>query len=155
MLSSAKQCTTDVPQVSVLSPILFLIYSNDLLDCIKHSSVILYADDAKFLKTINCLLNCILLKQDLNAVAAWYFTCQLSLNTAKCLYIRIGLALKMRFEYAISSIMLCSVDSINDLGIVFDSKLSFSSHCHKVAAKGFALVKMLLKCWYSNDRNLK
>ena len=155
VLSSEKQCASGVPQGSVLSPILFLIYINDLPDCIKHSSVFLYADDAKFLKTINCLLDCILLQQDLDAVAAWCSTWQLTLNIAKCLYIRFGLALKSRFEYKISGIALSSVDSINDLGILFDSKHTFSSHCHKVAAKGFARVNMLLKCFYSNDRNLQ
>ena len=39
-----------------------------------------------------------------------------------------------------SGILLAKVDSINDLDILFDSKPTFSSHCHKVAAKGLACV---------------
>ena len=155
MLFSEKQCTSDVPQGSVLSPILFLIYIDDFPDCIKHSTDFFYADDVKFLKTINCLLDCILLQQDLDTVAAWCSTWQLSLNVAKFLYIRFELALKMRVEYTISGIIVfSSVDSIYDLGIPFDSKLTFSSHCHKVAVKGFARGNMLQKCFYSNDYNL-
>ena len=78
--SNEKQCSSGVRQGSVLSIILFLIYIDDFHDCIKHSSVFLYADDVKSLKTINCLLDCILLQQYLHTVAAWCSTWQLSLN---------------------------------------------------------------------------
>ena len=44
--------------------------------------------------------------------------------------------------------------SINDLGVTFDSKLNFSSHCHWVAAKGYSRVNMLLKCFHTKDRFL-
>ena len=56
--------------------------------------------------------------------------CMLGAQPGKFLYIRFGLALKMRLEYKISSIVLSSVNSINDLGILFESKLIFLSHCH-------------------------
>ena len=59
------------------------------------------------------------------------------------------------FYYTLSGIALSQVSIANDLGILFDSKLDFSSHCHKVAAKGFVCVNMLFKCFYSKDRSLQ
>ena len=133
-----------------------LIYINDLLRGIKYSSVFLYANDTKFLKTICCLLDCILLQQDLyKCSCGLVLNPQLALNIAKYLYLRFAIALKTRFVHKISHIVLSSINSFNDLGILFDSKLTFSSHCHKVAAKGFARVNILLKDFYSNDRNLQ
>ena len=94
-LSSFKTCISGVPQGSVLSPIIFILYTNDLPDYIKHSQIFLYADDAKLLKSIACRLDCILLQQDLDTVVAWCLTWQLSLKITKCLYIRFGLANKL------------------------------------------------------------
>ncbi len=144
-----------MPQGSVLSPLLFLLYINDLPECVKHSLIFLYADDAKLVKSINCRLDCLQLQQDLDAVATWCCTWQLTLNTAKCLFSRFGLANKPLFSYDLSGAKLAQVPSVNDLGVLFDTKLDFSSHCHKVAAKGFARTNMLLKCFYSNDRSLQ
>jgi hypothetical protein len=154
-LSTPKPCISGVPQGSVLSPLLFLLFLNDLPECIKHSSIYLYADDAKLLKPISCRLDCFLFQQDLDALAAWCSTWQLSLNITKCLYIRFGLANKPSFDYTLSDIKLLKVTTTSDLGVIFDSKLDFSAHCHSVAAKGFARVNMLLKCFNTKDRSLQ
>ena len=153
-LSSFKTYISGVPQGSVLSPVMFILYINDLPDYIKHSQVFLYADDAKLLKSITCRLDCILLQQDLDTVDACCVTWQLSLNIAKCLYFRFGLANKPQFNYSSSGSVLSHVPYVNDLGIVFDSKCDFSLQCHKMVAKGFARVNILLRSFYTKDRSL-
>ena len=84
-LSGHKPCISGVPQGSVISSLLFMIFINDLPDCIKNSTILLYADDVKLLKPINCRLDCFLLQQDLDAFAAWCPTWQVQLNNSKCL----------------------------------------------------------------------
>ena len=154
-LSSSKPCISGAPQGCILSPLFFLIFINDLPDCISHSSIYLYADDAKLLKSISNPLDCLLLQEDLNAVASWCSSWQLSLNISKCLYIRFGLANKPPFNYSLSGTVLSQVHNVSDLGVLFDSKLNFSAHCHKTAAEGFSRATLLLKCFYSNDRTLQ
>ena len=68
ILSSKKPCISGSPQSSVLSPLFFLLFINDLPDCITHSQILIYADDAKLLKAINCRLDCFHLQQDLDAL---------------------------------------------------------------------------------------
>ena len=70
-LSVHKPCISGVPHGSFLSPLLFIIFVNDLPDCIKNLTILLYANDANFLKPITCRLDCFLLQQDLDAFAAW------------------------------------------------------------------------------------
>ena len=105
----------------------------------------MYADDVKLLKPITCLSDCIHLQNDLDSFAAWCSLWQLKLNIAKCLWSRFGQANKPIFSYSISGTELKRVNAVNDLGVTLDSKLDFSAHCHKLAAKGYARVNMLLK----------
>ena len=154
-LSTQKPCTSGVPQGSILSPLLFILFINDLPDYISYSTIFLYADDAKLLKPITCLSDCIHLQNDLDSFAAWCSLWQLKLNIAKCLWSRFGQANKPIFSYSISGTELKRVNAVNDLGVTFDSKLDFSAHCHKLAAKGYARVNMLLKCFHSKDRSLQ
>ncbi len=53
-----------------------------------------------------------------------------------------------------SGFVLKTVHLTNDLGVLFDSKLSFSEHCNTIANKGFQRANMLLKCFYTRDRVL-
>lgn len=144
-----------VPQGSVLGPIFFLLYINDLPDCVKHSDIFLYADDAKILKCINCMLDCINFQSDIDAIVAWCATWQLTLNVSKCLFIRYGLVDRPLLDYSMAGALLKKVMSTNDLGVMFDSKLSFSVHCNSVANKGYMRANMLLRCFYTRDCDLQ
>jgi exonuclease III len=148
-------CTSGVPQGSVLGPILFLVYINDLPDCVKYSDIFLYADDAKILKCINCMLDCIHFQIDIDAIVAWCVSWQLKLNVSKCLFIRYGLVDRPLLDYMMSGALLKKVDVTNDLGVMFDTKLSFSTHCNSVANKGFMRANMLLKCFHTRDYDLQ
>ena len=88
-------------------------------------------------------------------MADWCSTWQLTLNISKCLYIRYGLANKPSLNYSLTGVILSQVSNVTDLGVIFDSKLDFSTHCHKIAAKSFACVNMILKCFHSKDRVLQ
>ncbi len=148
-------CTSDVRQGSVQGPLLFIIYINDLSDCVRYSDVYLYADDAKLLKCINCRLDCVLFQHDIDAVAAWCASWQLKLNVSKCQSVRFGLSVKPTVDYCILGVPLQKVLSTKDLGIIFDSKLTFSEHCNAVSNKGFRRANMLLRCFHSRDRVLQ
>ena len=69
-VSDTGKVTSGVPQGSVLGPILFLIYINDLPNSLS-SKVRLFADDAIVYREINSLQNCLELQNDLNKLMAW------------------------------------------------------------------------------------
>jgi retron-type reverse transcriptase len=82
--SEEMTITTGVPQGSVLGPLLFLLYINDIQYCSKLVSIILFADDTNILYSDSCLekLNEIL-QMEMNKIATWLNFNRLSLNTAK------------------------------------------------------------------------
>ena len=77
-----------VPQGSVLGPVLFLIFINDLPDNIK-SSVRLFADDCVLYRNINSLADCQILQEDLNSLAQWETDWEMKFNVAKCHSMRV------------------------------------------------------------------
>ena len=73
-----------VPQGSILSPLLFLVYVNDLPSQVPHSDLYLFADDTKCLKPISRPQDSLQLQQDLNNLSAWSADWKLSFNQLKC-----------------------------------------------------------------------
>ena len=72
-----------VPQGSILGPLLFLIYVNDIPDvCI--STLKLFADDTKLYREIHNLDDCTVLQDDLNSLAVWNEIWLLRFNAGKC-----------------------------------------------------------------------
>ena len=70
-----------VPQGTVLGPLLFLVYVNDLPDYIKYSTVRLFVDDCILHRHILCDHDKLLLQEDINSLYAWIITWQMELNT--------------------------------------------------------------------------
>ena len=76
------QVLSGVPQGSILGPVLFLVYIDDIPQCIKHGSkVAIFADDSKLLKIIEKLFS---LQQDLTQFSIWSDTLEMCLSTPEC-----------------------------------------------------------------------
>ena len=75
-----------VPQGSVLGPVLFLIFINDLPDNIR-SSVCLFADDCVLYRNIHSLQDCLILQEVLTNLGQWEANWQMKFKVAKCQYI--------------------------------------------------------------------
>ena len=82
--SSLLPVTSGVPQGSVLGPLLFILYINDISSIVSSSTVKLFADDVTVYKEIVCLADVDLLQCDLAKVVAWAKTWLLRLNPDKC-----------------------------------------------------------------------
>ena len=84
--SSALPVISGVPQGSILGPLLFLIYINDLPSCTTYVNLFLFADDTKCLKSITTPVDTTLLQSDLDSLSEWSLEWKLSFNELKCLH---------------------------------------------------------------------
>ena len=89
--SSTLPVLSGVPQGSILGPLLFIIYVNDLPVSINRAACYLFADDTKLLKSISSPTDTVSLQDDIIAVEAWCRKWNLSLNSSKCCAIRFTL----------------------------------------------------------------
>jgi ribonuclease P/MRP protein subunit RPP40 len=94
-----------VPQGSVLGPLLFLLYINDLASAVSNVTIKLYADDAKFYSSFDRSDNVFALDKALIALHKWSITWQLPLAVSKCNILHVGFTNPHLF-YALGSCLL-------------------------------------------------
>jgi len=130
--SSWGPVTSGVPQGSVLGPVLFLIYINDLpeaLDC----TVKLFADDTKIYTNINTPSDEEKLQNNIFNACEWAIKWQMIFNVKKCKTMHIGKNEPSEYFMKDAEGKICKiqlVDSEKDLGVTFDDKLTFNKHIH-------------------------
>jgi len=109
-----------VPQGSVLGPLLFLIFINDL-DLNIYNILLNFADDTKICSRIRNTEDMSKLQEDLNTLQEWAQTWQMQFNTQKCKVMLIGggdKKLKGPSEYSIGNQKLEFCDVEHDLGVI-------------------------------------
>ena len=86
-VSLAAIIISGVPQGTVLGPILFLIFINEITGCITHSTIRCFADDTKISKAISCEADMAILQADLDTVTEWSSRNNMQLHKDKFEYV--------------------------------------------------------------------
>ena len=124
-----------VPQGSLLGPLLFTLYINDLPSSLKNRSL-LFADDMKVFRKVLSDSDCVSVQGDLTRLHAWCTKWKLNLNLQKCSVMSVSLKKKpIMFNYTISECVLNRVSTQRDLGIFLDNRLSFVPHIDFIVKK--------------------
>ena len=141
--SDPAQVTSGVPQGTVLGPLLFLLYVNDLPDNLK-SSIRLFADDALLYGVISNENDGDQLQEDLKQLEAWQNTWQMSFNPSKCKTICISTKRDPpQKKYVFCGVELEKVDSISYLGVILNDNLKWSKHVQSTTGKASKVLGMM------------
>ena len=122
-----------VPQGSVLGPVLFLVYINDIVSNI-DSTIKLFADDAKMYRTIKTQEDSYTLLQDLKTLEEWSKKWLLQFNSSKCKILHFGQN-NPKYQYSLNGRPLEISTLEKDLGVNVSDSFKFSTHITKIAAK--------------------
>ena len=136
-MSSEKDVLSGVPQGTVLGPLLFLTYINDLPDCVASSDTRLFADDSLLFRVINSQQDADNLQKDLTALEKWESEWQMSFHPEKCTVIRIRATKNqvINTTYTLHSQILQTTDSSKYLGVTMSDDLTWQRHVDITTSK--------------------
>jgi hypothetical protein len=140
-----------VPQGSVLGPVLFLLYINDIVDLFGSDlTVKLFADDVKIYAVINDITDVGMFQAGLDALNDWSTAWQLPISLHKCAILHLGRT-NINHCYEVNGVSLPNVKIITDLGITVDSNLRFAKHYRVTANKAHHRASLILRSFISRE----
>uniref|UniRef100_A0A8C5LT35 Reverse transcriptase domain-containing protein n=1 Tax=Leptobrachium leishanense TaxID=445787 RepID=A0A8C5LT35_9ANUR len=141
-----------VPQGSVIGPILFNLFINDLEIGIE-SHVSVFSDDTKLGKVIQCEQDVTSLQRDLDRLGDWALKWQMKFNLDKCKVMHFGVK-NTQAIYTLNGTELGKSKQEKDLGIIIDFKLSNNVQCQTAAAKASKVLACIKRGVHSRDENI-
>ena len=133
--SNYDKVLSGVPQGTVLGPLLFLCFINDLPEHVK-SQIRLFADDCLLYRRIKKALDLQLLQEDLEALEKWAETWGMRFNATKCYVMSLHRQQKPFTKfYQLNGVILQQVSENPYLGLIIRDDLQWSSHINKMCAK--------------------
>ena len=133
--SSEVPVTSGVPQGSVLGPLLFLLYINDLPQNVQ-SQVRLFADDTAVYLTVTSPEDVNTLQADLDTLQEWERTWDMEFNPGKCQVLHITRCKQpLLSQYTLHGQVLESTDSAKYLGINISNDLNWNHHIDEITSK--------------------
>jgi hypothetical protein len=156
VLSEDINITSGVPQGSVLGPLLFIIYINNIAEGIT-SNVRLFADDCVIYRAITNELCCQKLQSDIDKVFAELTCLGFQVNKDKSQVLSINNCKKYItvFNYKIGEVVLKRETRVKYLGLIIDSKLSWEEQRRQVVSKGFKRLHFVMRVLKNSNKRAK
>lgn len=133
--SDSTPVSSGVPQGSVLGPLLFLVYINDIPENI-NSKIRLFADDTAIYLTLDQHTQSSILQADLKTLEKWESDWDMEFNPSKCQVIHVTKRkTPIPSQYFLHGVLLDSVSSAKYLGVDVAGDLSWDAHVNRISSK--------------------
>ena len=159
--SSIKPVNSGVPQGSILGPLLFVLFINDLPEGLSDDTgLALYADDTKIWRVIECEQDHLTLDNDIAYLNSWAIENKMRFHPKKCKVLSfrsskpplIDILPEVEFMYSLGPVYLDYVDSEKDLGVDMTPKLNWGLQCDRLYSKACQKLGLLRRnCYFVKD----
>jgi ribonuclease P/MRP protein subunit RPP40 len=147
--SASARVLSGIPQGTCAGPVMFLLYINDLPDCVPASTnCALFADDVKAFSS-----NCATFQNSVDCISEWSKIWQLSIAHDKCFVLHFGNGNPF-LPVSIDNAPINAATVSRDLGILVSSDLSFDSHIISICKRASQRANLILRAFSSFDVKL-
>ena len=165
--SGLKNVTSGVPQGSILGPLLFVIFINDMINSISlGTNIALYADDTKIWRKIENWSDHDILQKDINNLYEWSVNNKMKFHPQKCKVLIVNMHESnsiwdiifpfQSYYYHLNGIDLEFTSNVLDLGIIITTKLSWRDQCLALFSKASSRLGILKRvCHFVNCQKQK
>ena len=151
-VSDWEESKSGVPQGSLLGPVCFTVYNNDIDEAVINIDVAKkFADDGKGAHAINGPNDQMVLQQSIDNLDEWCLKWGMSFNTSKCKIIHVGRN-NPNYDYTLNSEILQTSDTEKDIGFNIHSSLKPSTHCNIVAKKAQTTLSLISRNFHYRDK---
>ena len=152
MASDWEEVLSEVPQGSILGPLLFLVYINDI-DNGLLGNILKFADDTKLYGKVGTSQGIEALRKDLASLSEWADKWQMKFNIGKCKVMHFG-GKNSEAEYNMDNIKLEVISEEKDLGVIISDSFKVSKQCAKAANKGNQILGLIKRTFISKGKNV-
>ena len=163
-ISSKLPVQSGVPQGSIIGPLLFVIFINDMFSCISEgTNIALYADDTKIWRSIEQYDDHFVLQNDIDRLFAWSIENKMTFHPSKCKVLSVTMQRNILdnlpfniYWYNLNNVMIDYVPSHKDLGLIVTNKLLWGAHCDKLVTSASSKLGLLMRtCHFTINKRQK
>ena len=149
--SSWRDVLSGIPQGSVIGPILFVIFINDMPSHVKHNICKLFADDSKLFGDVNANVSNTV-QIDLSNLEYWSTVWQQPFNAKKCKTMHLGVH-NPNHTYHLNGHALDVTRTEKDLGVLMDDSLKFHTQTAAATKKANQILGVIKRSYKTRDKN--
>ena len=151
--SEWAEVESGVPQGSVLGPICFLVYINDIDDCAEEITILnKFADDTKLGHRVDSAEDVDTLQRCLHKLQDWALRWGMSFNVQKCKVMHLGRH-NNRAQYVMNGTMLETTSQERDVGVIVSSDLKPSSQCQEAARRANGVLNQISRAFHYRNKS--
>jgi hypothetical protein len=156
-ISNTCFVSSGVPQGSVLGPLLFNLFINDITDNLQNVSAKLFADDIKLYSEICHPASVTNFQTHLDLITTWAATWQIGISHSKCVILELGhKSGTSKVNYTIQNRAIVGSGLVKDLGVLVDPDLTFAPHIRDFVSRAKRRSSLIFRCFLTRDvSNLK
>ena len=162
--SRTASVNSGVPQGSILGPLLFVLFINDISEVITEgTNIALYADDTKIWRKISSYSDCVILDNDIESLSKWAHRNMMKFHPNKCKVLSTSLKSVSnyilpfdRFSYELKDNVMDYCSTEKDLGVIITPKITWDSHHNYIISRASRQLGLLKRtCHFIKNQSQK